>query len=701
VPANVNILQTDTLGRLFVRSNLQASGEQNINPLQTLVDNKDREYLDRFTGGLTVRFTPINWAEFEATASYDYLSTRDWTFYDKTFRATSQANWTGTLPGGVTDYRAYDASFNTSLSATLRHDFGRDLQSRLNLRYGFLQEDANSNEADGYTLAASGVPVLNNAQTDFAVYGGTTSVREIGYSAGVGLTYKDRYIVEGLLRRDGSSLFGADRRWKTFGRGSVAWRVAQEPFWPMKDFMNELKLRASRGSAGNRPNFYAQYQTFGVSSGGISLQQSGNALLQPEVNTETELGADIEMLHRVGITITHSQSETNNQILPVPVPAWNGFGTVWKNAGTLENKTWELQLNLPIVTRRDFSWSWRFSWDQTKTTITQLAVPPFSYGFENAGGSNQNLFFAQAGAPYAQFVGNFFLNACSQLPAPYNTQCGAAGSGKAFEINDQGYVVWTGGLNPGQGITSNAWQAQLPGCLNAAGKGVNCSTAGAIQNAPWGINMNWGMLIAMRDTVCQAKDPNHPAFTGPNTSCPELNVPLGSALPKWNGSVQTSIQWRRLSVFALLQGSYGRRVWNEGRQWSYYDFLVNEVDQAGATVQSAKPFGYFGRGSPPVNTNGLGGFYNKLGPNSHFVEDASYAKLRELSASYNIGPVAGWGNWTVSLVGRNLFTITGYHGFDPETGWTGSDTGSGGINAVDAYSFPNLRTFTVAVTTSF
>ena len=119
-----------------------------------------------------------------------------------------------------------------------------------------------------------------------------------------------------------------------------------------------------------------------MSAGGISLQQSGNALLEPEVTTETELGADIEILHRIGITITHAQSATENQILPVPVPAWSGFGTIWKNAGTLQNKTWELSLNLPIVTRHDVSWSWRFSWDATRTKITQLDVPPFPYGYD-------------------------------------------------------------------------------------------------------------------------------------------------------------------------------------------------------------------------------------------------------------------------------------------------------------------------------
>ena len=680
VPANVNILQKDSLGRLYIRSNMQVSGEQNENPLTDFQQFKQWDYTDRFVGGMVVRFTPASWIDFEGNLSYDYSGTRTTYFYDKNFRATSQAFWSGTLPGEVYDGRGENASFNGSLGATLRHDFGRDLQSRVNLRYGYVQQDNNNDYAVGYSLAAVGVPVLNNATSDYGVGSYTATIREVGYSAGLGLTYKERYIIEGLLRRDGSSLFGSDRRWKTFGRGSVAWRVAQEPWWPMKGFMNELKLRASQGSAGGRPNFYAQYQSFGVSSGGISLNTLGNVLLQPEVTTETELGADVEILHRIGLTVTHSASVTENQILPVPVPAYFGFGTQWKNAGTLQNKTWELSLNVPIITRRDVSWSWRFSYDATRTRITALAVPPFNYSYEPTSGNY--LFLAHVNEPYATFYGNYFLRTCSELPVAYQSQCG--GAGMQFQRNDQGYLTWTGGLSPSEGITKNAYQAQLPG-----------------SKAPWGVALNWGMLITMKDTTCLPVDAAHPTYKGPSASCPAMNLPLGSALPKWNGSVGQNFQWRRLNVYALLQGSYGRKIWNEGRQWSYYDFLVNEIDQAGQTVDHAKPLGYFGRGAPPTNPNGIGGFYNKLAPNSHFVEDGSYAKLRELSLSYNFGSIAGWGNWTASLVGRNLFTITGYHGFDPEVGLAGGSTGAGAINAVDAYTFPNTRTFTFGLTTSF
>ena len=98
-------------------------------------------------------------------------------------------------------------------------------------------------------------------------------------------------------------------------------------------------------------------------------------------------------------------------------------------------------------------------------------------------------------------------------------------------------------------------------------------------------------------------------------------------------------------------------------------------------------------------------FRSQLAPNSETVEDASYAKLRELLFSYHIGPIARTGDWEISLVGRNLFTITGYRGFDPEVGLSGgtqlNGAGSAAINAVDAFTFPNLRTFTIGLSSTF
>ena len=59
------------------------------------------------------------------------------------------------------------------------------------------------------------------------------------------------------------------------------------------------------------------------------------------------------------------------------------------------------------------------------------------------------------------------------------------------------------------------------------------------------------------------------------------------------------------------------------------------------------------------------------------------------------------GDWTVSLIGRNLFFFTNYSGYDPEVGVNGGQAGSGLINQVDAFTYPTLRTFTFALSSRF
>jgi hypothetical protein len=77
-------------------------------------------------------------------------------------------------------------------------------------------------------------------------------------------------------------------------------------------------------------------------------------------------------------------------------------------------------------------------------------------------------------------------------------------------------------------------------------------------------------------------------------------------------------------------------------------------------------------------------------------------KLRELSIGYRIGRLPGLGgDWNVSMIGRNLKTWTDYTGYDPEVGVGGGNFGSGALNAIDAFTFPNLRQVTFSISTSF
>jgi hypothetical protein len=158
--------------------------------------------------------------------------------------------------------------------------------------------------------------------------------------------------------------------------------------------------------------------------------------------------------------------------------------------------------------------------------------------------------------------------------------------------------------------------------------------------------------------------------------------------------------YKRLEGYVLFDAVRGNSVWNEERHWSFGDFMAADEDQSGKTVESAKPIGYYWRVGPP-EASGVGGYYGQLNSNMISVEDGSYVKVRELRVGYHIGKVAGTGDWTLSVVGRNLKTWTHYKGFDPETGSTFGNNGSAVLSTVDGYSAPNLRLFTIGVFTRF
>jgi hypothetical protein len=383
--------------------------------------------------------------------------------------------------------------------------------------------------------------------------------------------------------------------------------------------------------------------------------------------TEREVSGDLEIANRYTLVVTYANSLARDQILPVPVAVSTGFPQQWQNAGELRNKTWEAALTLPIVRNRGgINWTVSGNYTRNRAFVESLNVPPFFIGTNlQATGAIMRI---EEGVRYGTFVGRKFMTSCDELPGNFRSQCGGATS--AFQTSDEGFLVWVGdGNNPGMGITHNMWNALLA-------------------NGPYGVQAAWGMPILIRDSA---------------TASPEL-LPLGHALPDYRIGVSQTLQVKRFSVYGLLEGAYGQSVWNQGRHWAHLDFLAAEIDQSGKSIETAKPIGYYWRAGPgPSGSTGVGGFYDILGANSRTVEDASFLKLREVSASYNVGRVGNFGDWTVSVVGRNLKTWTDYLGFDPEVGAGGSggESGSGLVNAVDAFTFPQVRTFSFVISTTF
>ena len=89
-----------------------------------------------------------------------------------------------------------------------------------------------------------------------------------------------------MFRYDGSSLFGADARWSPYYRVSGAYRITEDIKIPG---IQELKVRAAFGTAGQRPGFADQYEVMSIIHGNVSKSQLGNSLLKPSLSKELEV----------------------------------------------------------------------------------------------------------------------------------------------------------------------------------------------------------------------------------------------------------------------------------------------------------------------------------------------------------------------------------------------------------------------------
>jgi TonB-linked SusC/RagA family outer membrane protein len=623
---------------------------ESANPLYEMLTRQYTEDRGRFLGGTDLRYTPVQWLDLSGNVSYDRLDLEQRDYFPKGFRTISP----GDINDGYLDeYNQVEEAFNASASATFRPNLGSAINNTTTLQYLYERQDLSWDDTNGYGFAVADVPTLSNLDpTKLTVDSYDESVRSDGYYAISDFDILDRYTLSGLVRNDGSSLFGKDQRRQWYYRLAGAWRLTQEPWFALPG-VNELKLHYAYGTAGSRPRFNAQYETFSVSGGRVTPVTLGNSDLKPEFSAEHEAGVDAAFLNqRVTLAVAYAKKRTENQILRVPLPAYSGYTLQWQNAGTLESNTWEGSLDVSLVRARDFNWSVRLLGDRTRATITELDRPAFPYGVTGQGLGN--VFYARPGEQLGTFYGTRAATSCADLPS--GIDCGQ------FAVNDDGYLVWTGGGS----LSDNKWGTAAP--FNVSGKPVM-----------------WGTPIKGQCTD---------ASSGERTTF----CPVGNSLPDYSLSFSSTMGWRGFSLYGLLDAVQGFDVYDQPLQWAVFKRTAGLYDQAGVPQDQQKPLGYY---DALYAVSGLA-------PSTVFVEDASFVKLREVALRYHVGANSlarisrgAFSGLTLSLTGRNLVTWTDYRGYDPEVGKSGGDTGSAVLARVEGYQYPNFRTWILGAELNF
>jgi iron complex outermembrane receptor protein len=234
--------------------------------------------------------------------------------------------------------------------------------------------------------------------------------------------YKDRYLLQASIRRDGSSVFGANNAWGYFPSVGAAWRVSSESFMQNQDIFNDLKLRFSYGVTGNSGGIGAYtskliygitgtYYNNGVQDNAYGPIQGSNPDLQWEEVATTNVGVDFTIMkNKISGSLDWYNKNTTNMLFNYRVSAsLVPGGNIWANGGSINNKGLELSLNATPVSNKMFSWNTTLNLATNKNEITSLQGP-YANGDsirysdpEGPGQTGATLQLLKVGRPIGQF----------------------------------------------------------------------------------------------------------------------------------------------------------------------------------------------------------------------------------------------------------------------------------------------------------
>lgn len=460
------------------------------------------------------------------------------------------------------------------------------------------------------------------------------------YLGRINYTLKDRYLFAYTGRRDGSSRFGANNQWGFFPSYAVGWRLSEEKFMSRFTFIDQLKLRASSGTAGN-PSIQPYQSLTRLSTGKYALNGNvangyipsllGNPNLSWESTKQTDYGVDATIFKgRFDLTFDTYDKKTDKLLLAVDLPSESGFASALINAGAISNKGVEVGLTVrPFVgdnKKGEFSWASTVIYSRNKNKVLDLGGPSRIFATASIApdlGSAGTV--VQVGQPIGAFFG-------------YQTAGILRDSAEAAA-----YTVLVGGGRQGAGQVRYV-----------------------DQNGDGQINADDRTIIG---------DPNPDYLLG------------------WNNT----LSYKGFEFSALWDGVFGNEVFNlnlyrvEGGG-PITNITRDRYDNRWTPTNTNAKY-------PKINSapGALGAEFTDF-----LLQDASYFRLRTVSLTRALPTswVKGRGFTTARafVTGANLVTITKYRGFNPDV----SSQGVGNLNrGIDSGAYPLARTWTFGLNLTY
>jgi TonB-linked SusC/RagA family outer membrane protein len=426
--------------------------------------------------------------------------------------------------------------------------------------------------------------------------------------ARVNYDYNEKYLFNGVIRRDGSSRFGQNNQYGVFPSFSVGWVASNEDFWKENKVVTNLKIRAGYGVTGNDaiPDF-GYLSTIGGGrnytigdAGNITSGYSPNAPSNPDLKWEetaqTNIGFDAKIYNDFNFTFEWYKKVTTGILQYQQIPGYVGAtGQPLANIADMENSGLEFELGYKKKFG-EFNFSVNANYSTLNNEVTHLGngieyITNGSAGFQSMGPITRT----QVGEAYNSFYGY-------QTAGIFQNQ---------DEIN--AYTNGDGGL-----IQPDA----RPG------------------------DFRW-------------TDSN-----GDGTINDEDRVFLGSSLPTYNYGFTINLDYKGFDFMAFAQGAGGNKIFQGLRRLDVGNANY-QTDALGRWTGEGTSNSY-----PRLTNNDTNGNFGK--PSDFYLEDGDYLRLKLVQFGYSlpndvIGKV-GLQKLRFYITGENLLTFTKYTGYDPEIG---------------------------------
>ena len=525
------------------------------------------------------------------------------------------------------------------------------------------------------------ITTLGSATTLTSASGDEYDYALRSYFGRLNYAFKNRYLLEGVFRYDGSSRFSAENRWGFFPALSAGWRISEEPFMEGLDkYIGNLKLRASWGKTGNNASGNYDYQAVygatnysfnAIQSTGLVSTKFANNSLKWETTTTTNIGLDGNLFKSaLTFEIDLYKKYTDGILFTPTIPLTTGNATAaTQNIAEVSNKGIELTLGYNGKVG-DFKYgvSGNFAYNFNRVAKYK--------GLLNSGYTTD----ASGNKVYTSNLGNISSGGTNRILEgheinEYYLQTVYKGTGTYFT---EGKVNVNGG--PKDGMIRTPDDMNWLNAMIAAGYTFQ-PTGGVSKTKTY-----YGDLIYA--------DNNGDGLYGNSFDAQFLNK---SSTPRYNYGFNLNMSYKNIDLSMLWSGSAG--MWYYWNATGYNNSIVSLGNAVSTLI--ANDHYYYNDANPNDPANNITAHYPRLKnttdaqnaavASDFYLYNASYLKLKNLQIGYTIpekiSKKALISRARIYLSGENLWTITNYPGLDPEIG--------AGVG------YPTMRQYSVGLNVTF